>query len=102
MLLMAYVESHGVNRDDVWFLDSGYSNHMCGDRSLFYELDEGFKQTIKLGNHTRMSVIGKGSVRLLLEGINHLVTRVFYVPELRNHLLSIGQLQEKGLAILIQ
>ena len=49
-----------------------------------------------------MNVVGKGSVRLSLEGVNHLVTEVYYVPELRNHLLSIGQLQEKGLAILIQ
>lgn len=42
MLLMAYVESHGVTCDDVWFLDSVCSNHMCGDRS-FYELDEEFR-----------------------------------------------------------
>lgn len=101
MLLMAYVESHGVTRDDVWFLDSGCSNHMCGDRSLFYELDEGFTQMVKLGNHTKLSVVGKGNVRLTLEGMNHLVTEVFYVPALRNNLLSVGQLQEKGLAILL-
>nr|DAD47930.1 TPA_asm: hypothetical protein HUJ06_017867 [Nelumbo nucifera] len=31
MLLMAYVERHEGKRDDVWFLDSGCSNHMCGD-----------------------------------------------------------------------
>jgi len=73
-----------------------------GDSSLFCELDKSFRQTVKLGNHTKMNVVGKGSVRLSLEGVNHLVTEVYYVPELRNHLLSIGQLQEKGLAILIQ
>ncbi|XP_073263258.1 uncharacterized protein [Populus alba] len=33
---------------------------------------------------------------------SHMVTDVFYVPELKNNLLSIGQLQEKGLAILIK
>jgi len=30
------------------------------------------------------------------------ITGVYYVPELKNNLLSIGQLQEKGLTILIQ
>lgn len=30
------------------------------------------------------------------------MTNVFYVPELTNNLLSVGQLQEKGLAIMIQ
>ena len=99
---MAYIESQGVTRDDVWFLDSGCSNHMSGDRTLFFELDEGFTQMVKLGNHTKLNVVGKGNVRISLEGVNHLVTEVFYVPALRNNLLSIGQLQEKGLAILLQ
>ncbi|KAA8533891.1 hypothetical protein F0562_031408 [Nyssa sinensis] len=34
MLLMSYVESHEVKRNDAWFLDSGCSNHMCGNRDL--------------------------------------------------------------------
>lgn len=49
-----------------------------------------------------MSVIGKGSVRLVLEGVYHTVKDVFYVPDLKNNLLSIGQLQEKGLVVLIK
>ena len=48
-----------------------------------------------------MDVMGKGSVKLLLDGVNHVV-EVYYIPELRNNLLSIGQLQERGLAILIK
>ena len=31
-----------------------------------------------------------------------MITEVYYLPELKNNLLSIGQLQEKNLAILIQ
>lgn len=31
-----------------------------------------------------------------------IITGVFYVPELKNNLLNIGQLQEKGLAVLFQ
>jgi hypothetical protein len=31
----------------------------------------------------------------------HVITEVFYVPDLKNNLLSIGQLQEKGLAVLM-
>ncbi|KAI9173690.1 hypothetical protein LWI28_004936 [Acer negundo] len=49
-----------------------------------------------------MDVMGKGSVKLLLNGVNHVVAEVYYIPELRNNLLSIGQLQERGLAILIK
>lgn len=93
---------HDANRNDAWFLDSGYSNHMCGDRTMFHELNEEFKQIVKLGNNSKMSVAGKGNVRLSLNGLNYTVTEVFYIPELKNNLLNIGQLQERGLAILIQ
>ncbi|KAJ8645925.1 hypothetical protein MRB53_007673 [Persea americana] len=49
-----------------------------------------------------MDVMGKGSVQLLVNGVNHVVAEVYYIPELRNNLLSIGQLQERGLSILIK
>lgn len=99
---MAYIESPEQKQDDVWFLDSGCSNHMCGDSSLFSEIEEGVKRIVRLGNHTQMKVMGKGSVRLSIQGVSHLVQDVFYVPDLKNNLLSIGQLQEKGLAVLIK
>lgn len=102
MLLMSYVELNEAKRQDAWFLDSGCSNHMCGDKTMFSEMNESFRHLVKLGNNTRMNVLGKGNVRLHLNGLNHVITEVFYVPELKNNLLSIGQLQEKGLTILIQ
>jgi hypothetical protein len=102
MLLMSYMELYKARREDAWFLDSGCSNHMCGDQTTFNELDEKCRHSIKLGNNTKMDVMGKGSVKLLLNGVNHVVAEVYYIQELRNNFLSIGQLQEKGLAILIK
>lgn len=49
-----------------------------------------------------MTVLGKGNIRLQVHGIAHIITEVFYVPELKSNLLSIGQFQEKGLTILFQ
>lgn len=49
-----------------------------------------------------MAILGKGNVRLQMNGITQIITSVFYVPELKNNLLIIGQLQEKGLTILFQ
>jgi len=69
---------------------------------MFTNLDESFQHSVKLGNNSKISVVGKGNVKLLLHGINHIVNEVYYVPKLKNNLLSIGQLQEKGLEILIQ
>ncbi|CAL5432597.1 unnamed protein product [Camellia sinensis] len=64
MLLMSYVEMTGARKEDVWFVDYGCSNHMCGDKSLFCDLNEDFRQRVKLGNNTRMAVLGKCTVRL--------------------------------------
>ena len=72
MFFMAYVEKNKVRRNDVWFLDSGCSNHMCGDQTLSYELDEEFKRMVKLGDNTKIMATGKGNVRLNLDGINTL------------------------------
>lgn len=95
MLRMSYVELHEVRRDNTWFLDSGCSNHMCGDQAMFIELDEKFCHTVKLGNNSRMNVTGKGKVKLLINGVNLVITDVFYVPELRNNLLSIRLARER-------
>jgi hypothetical protein len=97
---MSLVEMNEVKRGEVWFLDSGCSNHMSGDAEKFCEVNRGFKQQVKLGNNTRISVEGKGKIKLKLNGMNHIITDVFYMPELHNNLLSVGQMQEKGLAFL--
>ena len=102
MFLMSYEEKHGVQREDTWILDFGCSNHMCGDRSMFSDLNEDFRHSVKLGNNTRMNVMGKGNVKLLINGVNHVVAEVYYIPDLSSNLLSIGQLQEKGMSILIK
>jgi hypothetical protein len=99
---MSYVESHETKQIDAWFLDSGCSNHMRDNRGMFTKLDESFVHSVKLGNNSRMNVIRKGSIKLFLNGINHVVHEVYYVIELKNNLLSTRQLQERGLAILIQ
>ena len=53
-------------------------------------------------NNSRMKVLGKGNVRLKVNGLTHVVTAMFFIPNLKNNLLSIKQLQEKGLIILIK
>ncbi|XP_075649764.1 uncharacterized protein LOC142620250 [Castanea sativa] len=102
MLLMSYVELNQSRREDVWFLDSGCSNHMCANKEWFLDLDEEFRHSVKLGNNSKMVVLGKDNIRLQIAGVTQVITDVFYIPELKNNLLSVGQLQERGVAILIQ
>nr|XP_034893821.1 uncharacterized protein LOC118033088 [Populus alba] len=86
MLLMAFIDSNESDMEHIWFLDSGCT----------------FEKTVKLGNDSSLTVQGKGNIRMEVNGCVHVITEVFYVPDLKNNLLSIGQLQEKGLTVLIQ
>ena len=49
---------------------------MCGDKSLFHVINENFKQKVKLGNNTRMDVLGKGNVKLKVNGLTHVVSDI--------------------------
>lgn len=102
MLLMAIEEEKGVPKEKVWFLDSGCSNHMCGNKEWFFKLDEDFRESVKLGNNSKMLVMGKGHIRLEIGGVTQVITDVYYIPELKSNLLSLDQLQEKNLIIVIQ
>lgn len=76
---------------------------ICVARKSFFSFFDGsFTECVKLGNNSSIVVMGKGNIWMQVNGIVQVITGVFYVPDLKNNLLSIGQLQEKGLAILIQ
>ena len=100
LLLVAYKETNLSAQQENWFLDSGCSNHMTGNKQWFTKIHEqGLCKTVKLGNDTTMTVAVK-VIPVFINGISHIITDVYYVPE--TNLLILGQLQEKGLAMLIQ
>lgn len=75
---------------------------MSGNKKMFTKLDETLRENVKLGNDSSLTVQGKGDVRVEVNGVVHTISGVYYVPELRSNLTSLGQLQEKGFSILIQ
>ncbi|KAI5421144.1 hypothetical protein KIW84_044839 [Lathyrus oleraceus] len=75
---------------------------MSGTKEWFVTLDEKFRRSVKLGNGDKLEVVGKGSVRLVTEQKVLVVQDVFYVPGLTTNLLSVGEMQEKGLTFLIK
>lgn len=65
---------------------------MCGKNELFCDLDENFREIVKLGNNSSITVIGKRNVRIRVNENTQVITGIFYVPNLKSNLLSIGQL----------
>ena len=64
LLLMTQVNFHNSQKEATWFLDSSCNNHMTGHKKWFLHLDETLRQDVKLGNNTKMAVMGKGSIKL--------------------------------------
>ena len=62
---------------------------MCANKEWFSDLDKEFQHSVKLGNNSKMAVLGKGNIRLQIAGVTQVITNVFYIPELKNNLLSV-------------
>ncbi|KAI5444882.1 hypothetical protein KIW84_013236 [Lathyrus oleraceus] len=100
-LLMAQNEIN--TNDNVWYLDSGASNHMCGHKHLFKEMRKIEDGNVSFGDASKVKVEGKGTIRYLQkDGLIGSIQDVYYVPNLKTNILSLGQLTEKGYSILMK
>lgn len=90
-----------MKTNNVWFLDGGCSNHICGTKELFKELDESDKSDVTLGDNKKIQVEGKGTISFTTnQGKTKILQDVMLVPDLSHNLLSIGQLMISGNSIL--
>ncbi|KAJ0522113.1 putative RNA-directed DNA polymerase [Helianthus annuus] len=85
-----------IPKNDCWYLDSGCSNHMTGDKSLFITLNESERREVRTGDDKKLEVLGSGDVAISIKGTEKRVPNVFYVEGLKHNLLSVGQLVQKG------
>nr|GEX43785.1 RNA-directed DNA polymerase, eukaryota [Tanacetum cinerariifolium] len=92
----------GSTKQGIWFLDSGCSNHMTGEKKWFCSFDDSYRNNVRLGNNLRVAAMGRGNVRLDIEGIIHTLSDVYFVHDLTNNLISVSQAQESGVKILIK
>lgn len=83
--------------DKIWYLNNGASNHMTGYRQYFTKIDETIKGKVHFGDDLRIDIKGKGSIDFVSEnGSKRVLTVVYYIPELRNNIISHGQATEAG------
>ena len=80
----------------LWYLDSGCSRHMTGDKSLFKSLKEKEDSFVTFGDGSHSQVLEKGTIdipRLPL------LTNVLYIKGLKVNLLSINQICDKDFLV---
>lgn len=81
---------------NVWYLDSGCSKHMIGDKDKFSSLVLKTKGFVTYGDNIKGNILGMGKVETPpLTTIED----VLYVEVLKHNLLNVRQLCDKGLKV---
>ncbi|KAG7599586.1 Reverse transcriptase RNA-dependent DNA polymerase [Arabidopsis suecica] len=85
------------DENNVWYLDNGASNHMSGNREYFSKIDETITGKVRFGDDTRIDIKGKGFVLFMSKNKEKkILADVFYIPELKSNIISLGQATESG------
>ncbi|KAM1079184.1 hypothetical protein ACFX2B_013776 [Malus domestica] len=93
--------SASVEKDnEVWYIDSGCSNHMTAHESLLTDIDTAFTGKVKMGNGNIVKATGKGTLIIDTKRGKRHIKEVMLVPSLEENLLSVGQMMEHGYFLL--
>ncbi|GJU72268.1 retrovirus-related pol polyprotein from transposon TNT 1-94 [Tanacetum coccineum] len=79
----------------LWYLYSGCSKHMTGDRSQLTNFVSKFLGTVKFGNDHVAKIMGYGDYH----NRNVMISRVYYVEGLGHNLFSVGQFCDSNLEV---
>ena len=84
------------SKEESWVLDSGASFHATSQKEFFERYVPGNFGKVYLGDDQPCDIIGKGVVKIKLNGSTWELKDVRYVPDLRKNLISVGQLASEG------
>ncbi|GJZ24708.1 retrovirus-related pol polyprotein from transposon TNT 1-94 [Tanacetum coccineum] len=79
----------------LWYLDSGYSKHMTGDRSRLRNFMKKFIGTVRFRNDHFGTIMVMG-IKSLEDSV---ISRVYYVEGLEHNLFSVGQFCDSDLEV---
>eukprot|EP00253_Pinus_taeda_P009124 PITA_09124 len=89
------------NEDDIWYVDSGASSHMTGNKEFFDSIEEIINGSkIYLGDDNGYQIKGHGviSVKLPNGKISHL-SNVLYVPGIKKNLVSVSMMADQDMHV---
>jgi len=81
-----------TGNNQFWFVDSGCSRHMTGEKSNFLSLVATQGGSVAFGNGKSGSIVGIGKIG---ESLAHSIEDVYLVDGLKHNLLSVSQLCDK-------
>nr|GEX53165.1 zinc finger, CCHC-type [Tanacetum cinerariifolium] len=92
-----------TNKNSLWYLDNGASNHMTGVREHFKEINEKVSGKVKFGDGSYIEIKGKGSILIECEDEKQrIISHVYYIPDLKSKLLSLRQFTKIGCKVVME
>ena len=103
-LVVVTSEVNLVANEDEWWVDTGGTRHICGNRNLFKKYEKvGDEIELYMGNSTNTKVAGKGNVELkFTSGKIVTLLEVYHAPEIRKNLVSGGLLSKHGYKLVFE
>nr|KYP40338.1 Retrovirus-related Pol polyprotein from transposon TNT 1-94 [Cajanus cajan] len=90
------------NKEESWVIDSGASFHATSQKELFENYVSGNLGKVYLGNEQSCEIVGKGVVKIKLNGSVWELKNVRHIPDLTKNLISVGQLASDGYTTIFQ
>jgi len=85
---------YAEGQENQWYINSGCSKHMTGDKEKLHSYNVLEKETsVSFGNDTPAVIKGKGSI-LLKEKVK--AGNFMYVDGLKHNLMSVSQMCDQG------
>jgi hypothetical protein len=85
---------HAQNKQNRWYVNSGCSRHMIGDKNTFFTLKEVNEGNVKFGDNYIARIFKKGT--LILDDGKTKTENVLYVEGLEHNILSVSQMFDQG------
>ena len=80
-----------------WYLDSGATNHACGDADYFVSMTRSRPTRVRMATGTTVEEVGRGEVAMVCmdkanKSREFLAKDVLYVPDIEANVLSVSQM----------
>ncbi|XP_019435863.1 PREDICTED: uncharacterized protein LOC109342308 [Lupinus angustifolius] len=102
-ILLMMTTNQEIGSGETWYIDSGCSNHMTGHRNWLVNFDSSKKSKVRFADNRVIQAEGTRDVTITKkDGGRAMITDVLFVPNMKNNLISLGQLLEKGFTVNMQ
>ena len=99
---VVFMASDGADHH-CWYIDSGATQHMSGDRAAFVEYAAIPPKAVYMGDNNKQDAVGQGSVKMVLDvsgsALKAKFTNVLFVPNLKSNLISVSRLIKDGFSV---